>query len=121
VCVEASALHCTVLRAKGFACMLGDFLAMGASDFVGDGALAGPLTRVVMNPPFDRGQWRAHVERAAGLLGKAGARLIAVLPAGAPSKLPELPGFTLAWSEPIHGAFVGTNVSVVILTAVRQG
>ena len=109
-CVEASALHCTVLRAKGFAVKQGDFLV----------ADVGPHDRVVMNPPFDRGQWQAHVERAAGLLPGRGARLVAVLPAGAPSKLRDLPGFALEWSEPIHGAFAGTSAVVVLLTAVRS-
>jgi hypothetical protein len=111
-CVEVSALHCTVLRAKGFGTVHGDFLRADK---------LGSYSRVVMNPPFDRGQWVAHVEHAAKLCVGAGARLVAVLPSGAPNKLRELPGFSLAWSEPIHGAFAGTNVSVVILTADRKG
>lgn len=115
VCVEASALHCAVLRAKGFTVVSGDFLSV-----TGLVAAPGrPFTRVVMNPPFDRGQWQRHVEHATGMLAGRGARLVAVLPAGAPSKL-ELPGFALTWSEPIAGAFSGTNISVVLLTVVKQ-
>ena len=124
VCVEASALHCAVLRAKGFAVMSGDFLAVTAFDMlsklVSMETAQAEVTRVVMNPPFDRGQWMRHVEHAAKMLAGRGARLVAVLPSGAPSKL-TLPGFTLSWSEPIAGAFIGTNVSVVLLTAVKQG
>lgn len=122
VCVEASSLHCAVLRAKGLEVKQGDFLAVTGSDL--RGALATrrlpTMTRVVMNPPFDRGQWQRHVEHAAGMLASRGARLVAVLPASAPNKL-ELPGFALTWSEPIAGAFSGTNISVVLLTAVKQG
>lgn len=120
VCIEASSLHCTVLRAKHYHVVHGDFLdASLVADAHGNRIGDYHFDRVVMNPPFDRGQWQAHVERAAKLLPGRGARLVAVLPAGAPSKLLVLPGFALTWSEPIHGAFAGTNMSVVILTAVR--
>jgi hypothetical protein len=119
VCVEASALHCAILRAKGHRVIAGDFLDASLADEHG-GLLAGyHVDRVVMNPPFDRGQWVRHVEHAAGMLDGRGARLVAVLPSGAPSKL-SLPGFTLTWSESIAGAFCGTNVSVVLLTAVKH-
>lgn len=114
-CVEASALHCAVLRAKGLTVVHGDFLQMSRTT---DALLrVGYPTRVVMNPPFDRGQWRAHVEHAATFISEGG-RLVAILPSGAPSKL-DLPGFNLTWSEPIEGAFAGTSISVVILVATR--
>lgn len=114
-CVEASALHCTVLRAKGLTVVHGDFLQLSRTT---DALLrVGDPTRVVMNPPFDRGQWEAHVEHAAALLALGG-RLVAILPASAPKRL-ELPGFTLTWSEPIDGAFAGTSISIVILIATR--
>jgi hypothetical protein len=71
-----------------------------------------------MNPPFDRGQWQAHVEHAAGLLNADG-RLVAILPSGAPQKLKALPGCALAWHGPYENQFPGTSVSVVILVAQR--
>lgn len=129
VCVEASALHCAVLRAKGLTVAQGDFLQVpNAGELpptrvvpLRDARPNVPVapTRVVMNPPFDRGQWEQHVKHAAGLLGGRGARLVAILPASAPKRL-DLPGFALTWSEPIEGAFAGTNVSVVILVAERE-
>lgn len=109
VCIEASALHCAVLRAKGLTTVHGDFLAWHAEI---------PPTRVVMNPPFDRGQWCSHVEHAAVVIAPGG-RLVAILPASAPRRL-ELPGFSLTWSEPIDNAFAGTSISVVILIAEKQ-
>jgi hypothetical protein len=117
-CVEASAMHCAVLRAKGFSVVHGDFLQFNRRRG------KRPINKIVMNPPFDRGQWKAHVAHAAALLGgddtSAGAVLVAVLPASAPNSGLDLPGFAVTWSEPIVGAFAGTNMSVVIMVAVKQ-
>lgn len=41
----------------------------------------GPFDRVVMNPPFERGQDAEHVRRAAGMLAPGG-RLVAIMSAG---------------------------------------
>jgi hypothetical protein len=120
-CVEVSALHCAVLRAKGFTVIEGDFLKVST--------ITVKPTVVVTNPPFDRGQWEAHIVHAADLLASSptdpvwvrdrgfGSRLVAILPEGAPAKF-SLPGFDLTWSEPI--AFPGTTISVVIMKAVRR-
>lgn len=109
-CVEASALHCAILRAKGLDVLEGDFLKVSPFDI-------GPVDRVVMNPPFDRGQWRAHVEHAATFLADGG-RLVAILPASAVTS-DVLPGWSLVWSEPIE--FVGVSIKVVLLKAERAG
>lgn len=109
-CVEVSRLRCDILTAKGFdlvACA--DFLEWSAS------ARLQSYDRICMNPPFDRGQWQAHVEHAAALL-KPGGRLVAVLPSGARNK-DVLPGYSCEWSETFAGEFAGTSVSVVILIA----
>jgi hypothetical protein len=122
ICVEVSALHCAVLQAKGLTVTHGDFLKqsrIGLRD----------VDVVVMNPPFDRGQWVAHVQHAAEILADspldpvwmrtgrgASARLVAVLPESAPSHL-DLAGWNLTWSEPIE--FPGISIRVVILVAQR--
>ena len=49
VCVEAAQLRCEVLRAKGHEVEQGDFLSFARGGF----------DRIVMNPPFDQGRWRA--------------------------------------------------------------
>jgi hypothetical protein len=109
VCVEASALHCAVLQAKGLAVEHADFLEWHPE--------IAP-TRVVMNPPFDRMQWERHVEHAACLLAPGG-RLVSILPASARHHRMDMPGLDLTWSEPIDGAFAGTSISVVILVAEK--
>jgi hypothetical protein len=111
LCVEVNALHCAVLRAKGFTVLESDFLKVDPREHA--------VTRVVMNPPFDHAQWRRHVEHAASMLQSDGAVLVAILPSWAPRDLLDMPGFSLTWSEPIRDAFPGTSVSVVILVAER--
>lgn len=102
--VEVSELHAKVLEARGLRVWRGDFLRFGED---------GLFTRVVMNPPFDRGQARAHVEHAAGLL-EAGGRLVAVLPASMQGPL-VLPGWSMRWTPPER--FPGTSMDVAILVA----
>lgn len=117
-CYEISKLHCEVLKAKGYAqagrraitCL--DFLQL-ANDYRGGG-----YNRVVMNPPFDQGRWLAHIEAAAAVTAK-GARIVAVLPEGAPKRL-QLPGFALQWNGPYSNEFAGTSISVTILVADKQ-
>ena len=108
-CVEVSALRCAVLKAKGFATVQSDFTewAIGAPSF----------DRIVMNPPFSEGRWKAHAEAAAGLV-KPGGVLVAVLPASARNAF-TLPGFACEWSRLFADEFAGTSVSVVILKATR--
>lgn len=110
-CVEVSALHCKVLEAKGFATICADFLEWAEKP-----GRAGSFDRVVLNPPFDRGQWRAHLEHAAALV-RAGGRLVAILPSGARGTA--LPGFNTTWQGPYADEFPGASVEVVILVADR--
>lgn len=111
-CVEVSRLRCDVLAAKGFANVAcWDFLAWSAEQ------LPASYSRICMNPPFDRSQWKAHLEAASGLV-KAGGRLVAILPASARNSA-ELAGFDLAWHGPFDNQFPGASVSVVILVAQK--
>lgn len=106
VCVEISALHCEVLKAKGHYVECADFLQWH---------ITGKYDRIVMNPPFSEGRWQAHLEHASSML-KLGGRLVAVLPASAKGK-ELLPGLTHEWTQIYSNEFSGTSVSVVILTA----
>lgn len=112
-CVEISELHHKILAAKGFKAVWNDFLPW-ADVRATEGK---SFDRVIMNPPFDRGQWKAHLEAAASLVAKSG-RLVLILPSGAKSST-TLPGFSLEWHGPFDNAFSGTSVSVVILVADR--
>lgn len=107
-CVEISKLHCEILKAKGYTVTNGDFLTLAQEPI---------YDRVVMNPPFDQGRWKAHVEHAAGFVTDGG-RLVAILPSGARNKF-YLPGFACEWSQVFDNQFDGTSVSVVILKADR--
>jgi len=107
--VEVSALHCEILKEKGHSNVVqGDFLKLAQEPI---------YDRVAMNPPFDQGRWRAHVEHAAGFVTEGG-RLVAILPSGAKNKF-DLPGFACEWSQVFDNQFDGTSVSVVILKADR--
>ena len=110
LCVEVSELRCDVLRAKGHQTVCADFIQWAEkSNQLFD--------RIVMNPPFDRGQWRAHLEAAAKLLKPQG-RLVAILPTSA-EKI-ELDGFNSWCPQHFDNEFAGTSISVVILVVERK-
>lgn len=117
-CYEISKLHCSILEAKGYGragsrtvhCL--DFLQL-ASEYRGGG-----YDRVVMNPPYSQGRWKAHVE-AAAVTVKHGGVLVAILPSSAKNKF-ELDGFECTWSDVYENEFAGTSTDVVILKAVRH-
>jgi len=71
-----------------------------------------------MNPPFDQGRWRAHLDHAVPLLRRGGRR-VAILPSGARGTA--LPGFDLAWSGPYSNELPGTSVEVLLLVVTQAG
>lgn len=107
-CIEVSKLRCDVLTAKGYDVVCMDFTAWAE-------AVKNKFDRICMNPPFDRGQWQAHITHAASLL-RDGGRLVAILPASAKGK-DALPGLIHQWHGPFDNQFAGASVSVVILVA----
>lgn len=111
-CVEVSDLNCQVLSGKGYARVTcADFLEWS------EGWGGESFDRILMNPPFSQGRWKAHLERAATLLAQDGI-LVAILPASARGK-DLLPGFIHEWSEIYENQFAGASVSVAILKATR--
>lgn len=106
-CVEVSALHCAVLRARGFGAVQADFIEWSAT--------APKFDRIVMNPPFSEGRAKAHVEAAAALMAPGGV-LVAVMPSSARNAF-SLAGWDCSWSPVLNNEFAGTSVSVAILTA----
>lgn len=105
-CVEISALHCEILKTKGYNVLQADFLSIPPKP---------EYNRIVMNPPFSEGRWQAHVTHAANFLAEQG-RLVAILPASAKDKF-FLPGFICQYSEIYDNKFEGTGINVVILVA----
>jgi hypothetical protein len=104
-CIEVSKLRCDVLAAKGYDVTQADFLEWATKT-------TDRFDRIVMNPPFDQGRWKAHLEAAASLL-KPGGRLVAILPVSAKGK-DLLPGHICSFPETFDNAFAGTSVSVTI-------
>lgn len=111
-CVEIAALHCQILRAKGYVVHEADFLAW--ADLHWTGGLG--FDRIVMNPPFSEGRARAHTEAAYTLL-KPGGVLVAILPAGMRGK-DFLPG--CEWSHLHENQFAGTSVDVVLVRVQKE-
>lgn len=109
LCIEISALHCQILKAKGHNVIEADFLKYQS---------AGKFDRIVMNPPFSEGRWQAHLQHAASLLQADGV-LTAILPDTARNK-ELLPGFNHEYSQTFKNEFAGTGVGVVILVATRK-
>lgn len=112
LCIEVAPLRCEVLRSKGYTAVAADFLQWAEAN-----KLRRPFDRIVMNPPFDQGRWRAHLEAAASLLAEDG-RLVCVLPSSAKGK-ELLDGFLLEWPQTFENAFAGTSQPVAILVATR--
>lgn len=112
-CIEIAPLNCTVLKAKGYNVIEGDFIVW---------ADLKPFTRefdvVVMNPPFADGRAKLHSEYASTKVNQGG-RLVAILPASMRGK-DFLPGFACEWSPIFENEFSGTSVAVVMLKATRE-
>lgn len=106
--VEASALHCSILKAQGHDAVKADFLQWRD----------GIYDRVCMNPPYSQGRAHAHLDHAASMVAPGG-RLVAVLPASFANKT-ILPGFDIQWSVIHENQFANASVNVVILIANRS-
>lgn len=106
-CIEINPLNCKILVSKGLNAIERDFLLWeeGANSF----------DRIVMNPPFNLGRWKEHLNAAWSKL-KPGGRLVSILPSGAKTNT-ELRGGHCLWHGPFDNEFPGTSVSVVILVA----
>ncbi|ACD21583.1 DUF4942 domain-containing protein [Paraburkholderia phytofirmans] len=112
-CVELSALHCAVLKARGLKVDQADFIQWATDAAAADRT----FNVVVMNPPFADGRAQLHVEHAFRLLAPGG-RLVAVLPASMRSKQ-FLPGVSVEWSRVYSQEFKTTDVSVTLMYVKR--
>lgn len=110
ICIEVSPLHASVLTQKGHTVREDDFLTFAESH-------KGKFDRIVMNPPFSQGRWKAHVEAAASLLSPGG-KLAAVIPSSAHGKF-HVEGLNVVYDGPHDNQFSGTSTSVTILVGER--
>ncbi|MFA6039870.1 MAG: DUF4942 domain-containing protein [Methylophilus sp.] len=112
-CVEVSRVRADVLSAKGYENVAEwDFISWA------DKQPHQIYDRIVMNPPFDRGQWKAHVEHALPLL-KRGGRLVAILPESANGKF-YLDGCNCSYPQTFENEFNNTSITVAVLVADRS-
>jgi protein-L-isoaspartate O-methyltransferase len=90
-----------------------DFLGLGARE-------VGPIDRVLMNPPFERGADIEHIKHAAALLKEDG--LLVALCANGPRQRAALMPICDSWEDLPAGTFKGqgTGVNVSLLT-IRGG
>lgn len=108
-CVEINELNCKLLEAKGYTTENADFLQWKPSR---------SFSRIVMNPPYSEGRWKAHLHHAGSLLEDGGV-LTAVLPTTA-RHAHELNGFDIEVHGPYDNQFPGASISVVILVATKN-
>ncbi|MGV0949253.1 MAG: hypothetical protein ACOYB3_01180 [Azonexus sp.] len=111
VCFEIDKACCTRLRAKGYEVRRGDFLAMSPADM--------DYERIVMNPPFAKDAYVAHIDHAMKFLAPGG-RLVAIIPGDrVSSKLSDVLPPNATWTcYPLpKSAFKesGTNIQTSIL------
>ena len=111
-CVEVDRLRAMALDKMGFEVKQADFLSLSAAD------LGGEVDGVLMNPPFAGGAWQAHFEHAIQFV-RMGGSISAILPEGAPRKMPTLLGLEVMYSEPKKNRFPDTTISVVFAKWVR--
>lgn len=106
--VEVSSIHCEVLKAKGYRPIMADFMRWDNGK---------KYDRIIMNPPFSQGRWKAHTERAAGMLASDGV-LVAVVPASAAGNY-KIDGFNVEYGQRFNGLFKGASVDVVLIRITR--
>jgi hypothetical protein len=103
-CVEVSSINCEILKQKGFNVETADFLKWESPK---------TFSRILMNPPFAKGEAERHVTRACKFLREKG-KIVAILPASLRNKN-IVAGMDHVWSEVISNSFEDTGVNVVIL------
>lgn len=105
-CVEVDRLRCMALEKLGFEVKQADFLTLAPSD------LNGQADGVLMNPPFSGLAWKDHFEHAVQFV-RGGGVIAAILPEGAPAKMPTVAGVDVEFSAPMKGRFPDTSIAVV--------
>lgn len=111
-CVEVDRLRAMALDKMGFEVKQADFLRLTPSD------LHGAADAVLMNPPYAGRAWQDHMEHAVEFV-REGGTIGAILPEGAPRKMPTIEGVEVVYSEPKHNRFKDTTVSVVFAKWVK--
>jgi len=113
MCVELQEKHCKTLSGKGYAVLNGDFMVMSP-------LAVGRYDRVVMNPPFTKGQDMKHVFHALKFL-KPGGILVAIVAGGKDLDKDDVDGCKFTTEDVPEGTFKreGTGVRTMILKVTK--
>jgi len=111
-CVEIDRLRAMALDKMGFEVKQADFLRLAPSD------LQGVADVVLMNPPYAGRAWQDHMEHAVQFV-REGGTIGAILPEGAPRKMPSIAGIDVVYSEPKKNRFKDASVTVVFAKWVK--
>lgn len=111
-CVEVDRLRAMALDKLGFEVRNADFLRLAPGD------LHGKADCVLMNPPYAGRAWQLHMEHAVQFV-REGGTIGAILPEGAPLKMPTIAGIEVVYSEPLRNRFKGTTIAVVFAKWVK--
>lgn len=111
-CVEVDRLRCMVLDKLGFEVKHADFLQLKPED------LSGQVDAVLMNPPYAGRLWQDHFEHALQFV-KEGGTVAAILPEGAVSKMQQVDGFAVEYTEIKRNLFDGVSIGVVYARLVK--
>jgi predicted RNA methylase len=103
-CVEVNGVFSAALKSQGFDTHNADFLSWKSPY---------SFTKIIMNPPFAKGEAERHVKKASEFLADGG-QLVAILPASLKGK-EIVPGRVHDYTDTIEDAFDDTGVCVVIL------
>lgn len=115
--VEVSTLHCQILEDKqlGTSLYKGDFLEF-AKKAVSQNKR---WDKILMNPPFAQGAYRAHIKAACNLLTNEGA-IFAIVPSGVFSRIIVERDFEQVALSRHDGAFENTSIDVAMIKITRR-
>lgn len=112
--MEVDRLRCMVLDKLGFEVKHADFLQLKPDD------LAGQVDAVLMNPPYAGRLWQDHFEHALQFV-KDGGTVAGILPEGAVTKMQQVDGYAVEYSEVKRNQFAGVSIGVVYARLVKRG
>ncbi|MCX4152342.1 MULTISPECIES: DUF3560 domain-containing protein [Paraburkholderia] len=117
--IKVTAVEINHALSQALAARYGDVKVICA-DFMECGAELGTFTKILLNPPFSKGQDIAHIRRALDFLDPGG-RLVAICANGPRQQeilLPLVEAHGGTWEELPEGTFIesGTNVRTALLT-----
>ncbi|MFL1449401.1 DUF4942 domain-containing protein [Pseudomonas tritici] len=111
-CIEVDRLRAMALDKMGFEVTHADFLALKPSDIFGEADC------VLMNPPFADRAWQDHFLHAVRFV-RDGGIIGAILPEGAPLKMPHVEGLKVVYSAPKKNQFPDASIEVVFAKWVK--